>query len=207
MEGKYKISGMHMNGYEIKGAMLNGNEVYDTNPNPYYVVYTIDKSSPTDLLNNGKYLPVDYETFAYKILINGKEVTDLNIEVGNINKIKIYYDATLNRMSFRSTNIKTIEYIYTYNFTSMDTMFCDCHLLTSLDVSNWDTSKVTDMKFLFCGCRTLTSLDLSNWDTGKVLTYTLMLGYLSADVIIDDDKWNPNMTEDAVDYVGTFTII
>ena len=52
--------------------------------------------------------------------------------------------------------------------TNMSEMFYNCSKLTSLDLSNFDTSKVTDMSGTFSGCSNLTSLDLSNFDTSNV---------------------------------------
>jgi len=45
-----------------------------------------------------------------------------------------------------------------------------CSSLTSLDLSNFNTSKVTNMYGMFAYCPSLTSLDLSNFDTSKVTT-------------------------------------
>ena len=42
-------------------------------------------------------------------------------------------------------------------------MFSDCSSLTSLDLSGFDTSKVTDMNHMFTNCFKLTSLDVSNF--------------------------------------------
>ena len=47
-------------------------------------------------------------------------------------------------------------------------MFRNCKSLTSLDVSNWDTGKVTNMNRMFSGCGSLTTLDVSKWDTSQV---------------------------------------
>ena len=47
-------------------------------------------------------------------------------------------------------------------------MFCACKSLTSLDLSNFDTSKVTKMNALFMCCESLTNIDLSNFDTSNV---------------------------------------
>ena len=43
-------------------------------------------------------------------------------------------------------------------------MFYDCNALKTLDVSGFDTSKVTEMRSMFEGCGSLTSLDLSGFD-------------------------------------------
>ena len=56
----------------------------------------------------------------------------------------------------------------TSNVTDMSYMFSQCQSLTSLDVSNFDTSNVTNMSYMFYLCYSLTSLDLSNWDTSNV---------------------------------------
>ena len=50
----------------------------------------------------------------------------------------------------------------------MSGMFASCSSLSPLDLSGWDTSKVTDMSGMFAGCSSLTTLDLSAWDTSKV---------------------------------------
>ena len=47
-------------------------------------------------------------------------------------------------------------------------MFYDCSSLTSLNISNWDTSSVTRMSTMFSNCSSLTSLDISNWNTSNV---------------------------------------
>ena len=41
----------------------------------------------------------------------------------------------------------------------MKWMFYNCNLLTSLDLSNFDTSKVTDMSNMFSGCRSLEHIE------------------------------------------------
>ena len=48
-------------------------------------------------------------------------------------------------------------------------MFDGCSGLTSLDVSNFDTSNVTDMGYMFDGCSGLTSLDVSGCSALKAL--------------------------------------
>ena len=56
----------------------------------------------------------------------------------------------------------------TSNVTDMSNMFYDVWSLTSLDLSSFDTSKVTDMSDMFMGCVRMTSLDVSSFDTSKV---------------------------------------
>ena len=49
-------------------------------------------------------------------------------------------------------------------------MFCDCQLLTSLDLSNFNTNNVKYMRSMFDGCQSLTELNLSNWNMDKIVT-------------------------------------
>ena len=46
-------------------------------------------------------------------------------------------------------------------------MFSGCSSLATLDVSKWDTSKVTNMAGMFEDCASLASLDLTGWNTSK----------------------------------------
>jgi surface protein len=48
-------------------------------------------------------------------------------------------------------------------------MFKGCNSLKSLNLSNFDTSKVTDMNSMFEGCYSLVSLDLNDFNTQNVL--------------------------------------
>ena len=56
----------------------------------------------------------------------------------------------------------------------MDSMFCDCSDLTTLDLSSFDTQKVTDMSHMFHDCSDLITLDLSSFDTQNVTDMSLM---------------------------------
>ena len=47
----------------------------------------------------------------------------------------------------------------------MSYMFDQCKNLAELDVSSWNTSRVTKMKCMFQQCYNLTELDVSNWNT------------------------------------------
>ena len=47
-------------------------------------------------------------------------------------------------------------------------MFLQCKVLPSIDLSHFDTSKVTNFQFMFSQCEALTELDLSSFDTSNV---------------------------------------
>ncbi|MBQ1629325.1 MAG: BspA family leucine-rich repeat surface protein, partial [Treponema sp.] len=46
----------------------------------------------------------------------------------------------------------------TSKVTNMGCMFSGCHGLTNLKISNFNTSKVTDMRYMFMSCYNLTTI-------------------------------------------------
>lgn len=56
----------------------------------------------------------------------------------------------------------------TSRITDMFGMFSDCTKLTKLDLSNFNTSNVINMSFMFCDCKSLTQLNLSSFSTENV---------------------------------------
>ena len=64
-------------------------------------------------------------------------------------------------------------------------MFSDCVSLTSIDVSSFDTSKVTDIGSLFSNCESIISLDIKNFDTSSVIYFnSIFQGCFSLESII-----------------------
>ena len=84
----------------------------------------------------------------------------------------------------------------TSNVTDMNSMFCGCIGLTSLDLSGWDTSKVTHMNSMFYGCTSLTSLDLRNFNTRKVTDMSSMFSGCSGLTSLDLSGWNMSKVSD-----------
>ena len=106
------------------------------------------------------------------VIVDGKEVT-----IPAMKRTKVYpkvsYKPKIQLFGAGKETMPTIlladvSHLDTSNFTSMDSMFRNCYLLTELDVSHFDTSKVTSMSYMFKGCSSLTSLNVSGFDTSKV---------------------------------------
>ena len=86
-------------------------------------------------------------------------------------------------------------------------MFDGCSKLTSLDVSNFDTSKVTSMGYMFAGCSSLTSLDFRKATFDEVNSYDNMFSYTSSTInIITKDATTKSWLEDKLGGKGTVTI-
>ena len=56
----------------------------------------------------------------------------------------------------------------------MGNMFSVCRSLTELNLSNFDTSRVTNMSYMFMMCYGLTELNLSHFDTSVVRNMGMM---------------------------------
>lgn len=78
-------------------------------------------------------------------------------------------DSMIN-MFHRCYNLSSIDLsnFDTSNVVCMDGMFYYCDKLTTLDLSSFDTSKVNGMSCMFFSCNNLAKLDLSNFDTSNV---------------------------------------
>ena len=69
-------------------------------------------------------------------------------------------------------------------------MFAQCSSLTSLDLSSFNTSKVTDMRGLFDGCKNLTSLNVSSLNTSNVKYMDAMFRGCSSLTSLDLSNFN-----------------
>ena len=112
------------------------------------------------------------------VIVDGKEVT-----IPSMKRTKVYpkvsykpkiQDFGAGKETMPTILVADVSHLDTSNFTSMDSMFRNCYLLTELDVSHFDTSKVTNMSNMFKGCSSLTSLNVSGFDTSKVTNMSNM---------------------------------
>ena len=99
---------------------------------------------------------------------------------------KVYLNKDSSEMFYRSKSEQKLENILDIDLTSFDTskvtdmhdMFCYMVNPTSLNLSSFDTSQVTNMAYMFIGMHNLTNLDLSSFDTSKVA----YMGYMFSGV-------------------------
>ena len=75
----------------------------------------------------------------------------------------------------------------------MSSMFYGCAYLTDLDLSGFDTSRLTNMSFMFANCFSLTVLDLSNFDLSECTNVNHMFLF-TANIKIVYAPYNLNAT-------------
>ena len=171
--------------------------IYDSEQNGYTFTFTNVKNVPTyDILMNNEVInEIRCDKFENIIIINLsdsyiKETVNVTSTTSTYNLISGTYISYINDMFIDGIKQDNIVSSYTFNkigeheiiyvvdsaqtLTSCDNMFRNCNGLTSLDLSNFDTSNVTSMNWMFYNCNYLTSLDLSNFDTSNVTTMSYM---------------------------------
>ncbi|MDO4624507.1 MAG: BspA family leucine-rich repeat surface protein [Enterococcus hirae] len=99
------------------------------------------------------------------------------------------------------TEIEGLNQLGTSNVTNMREMFKEMSNLTSLDVSSFDTSKVTDMSYMFYR-NGVTSLDVSGFDTSKVTVMSYMFLGMKNITNLDVNGWN---TSNVTSMYGMFS--
>ncbi len=105
-------------------------------------------------------------------------------------------------ISFRGYTGTELDYeianLDTSNITSTYYMFAETsNLTTSLELSNWNTNKVTDMSYTFYNCK-IPSINVSDWDTSNVTNMKYMF---RGTTNLDDcalilNNWNTSNVKD-----------
>ena len=106
---------------------------------------------------------------------------------------KVYLNTDSGRMFnsiYYEQEIKNILEIDLSNFdtskvTNMSSMFGSMSKLTTLNLSSFNTSKVADMSNMFYGMSKLTNLNLSNFDTSKVTNMSGMFSIMPSLTTLD----------------------
>ena len=100
---------------------------------------------------------------------------------------KVYLNAESREMFYSKYDEQKIKNILEMDLSNFDTskvtdmsrMFFGMSSFTTLNLSNFDTSKVTNMNSMFASMSNLTTLDLSNFDTSKVTDMSYMFAGMS----------------------------
>ena len=65
----------------------------------------------------------------------------------------------------------------TAKVTDLSYMFSDCKCLAEIDTSNFDTSKAEDICGMFCGCELLTNIDITSFDLSSCVYMSELFAY------------------------------
>ncbi len=133
-----------------------------------------------------------------KIIVNGEEMTEKKNSI-SVNANENYtitiqfqngYEEYCPYMFSRLYKIKKIKFKNFKGCTNTESMFNQCSSLESLDLSSFDTSKVTNMRAMFAGCSSLKFLDLTSFDTSNVNSMNVMFSECSSLESLDLSSFN-----------------
>ncbi|MBP5366712.1 MAG: BspA family leucine-rich repeat surface protein [Bacteroidales bacterium] len=190
-------TGKTLNGQTVKTVTISatdkGNRIYKANWKA--------KESYVELSTDGTTLTFYYDTqkstrkgtkydFEYKFISGGSGYYApkwYSTSASTRKKItKVVFDSSFDdyrpercdRWFYQLPNLTTIEgwqYLHTDNATLMTSMFNGCNSLSAIDLSYFNTAKVTDMGYMFQDCKTITSLTFPNtFTTDKVTDMVYM---------------------------------
>jgi len=95
-------------------------------------------------------------------------------------------------------NLKDIYFngnFHTDHAECMDGMFESCASLSTVDVSDWNTARVTSMDNMFMSCSSLENLDLRGLDTGKVTSFDGMFAWCGKLKKLHLSTWDTSSAE------------
>ena len=129
--------------------------------------------------------------------VNAKNIEDEDSDY----EIKLWLDPTDKTAYYYAETEKV------YLNENSSGMFSDVSSLTTLDLSNFDTSKVTSMANMFIFMSGLTSLDLSNFDTSKVTSMANMFIFMSGLTSLDLSSFDTSkVTDMSCMFFGMFNL-
>ena len=127
-------------------------------------------------------------SFMFASTISNKEMSLKNLDVSNWDTSEVL---NMNRMFQLCSSIEELDVTNwdTSKVTSMSGMFQRCKSLRTLDVSKWNTSSVENLSFMFhCEDMPLGTVDVSNWDVSKVLTFDHFVAHAKL-TLIGVENW------------------
>jgi len=124
-----------------------------------------------------------------KELYNEKEIKECEIKIDDklINFSYTY--------KFDTVGEHTIIYKFKKNLTNLSCLFCDCSLITSIDLSNFNAENVKYMRLMFFGCKSLTNIDLFNFNTSNTIDMMSMFAFCSSLINLDLSDFNTENVE------------
>ena len=110
---------------------------------------------------------------------------------------KIYLDSDACLM-FSGKKFETIDLssFDTSKVTDMSKMFSACIKLTSLNLASFNTSNVTNMSLMFDNCVELTSLNLASFNTSKVTNMSQMFNWCGELTSLDLSSFDTSKVTD-----------
>ena len=124
---------------------------------------------------------VDLSFYARDNIPNYQAIAEIPKEnMDYINSVKYAVNCMDMFFDCRSLELLNLSNFDTSKVTNMSYMFSGCRALLRLELSSFNTSNVTSMNNMFIICGHLHYLDISNWDTSNVTNMSRMFGFCNS---------------------------
>lgn len=152
----------------------------------------------------GGYPKLSPTTFTFE---NNYEIEEINLSGLDAN-----YMTTLGALFSNCSNLSSIiwgDFLQTtYNITDIISMFENCYLLESIDLSQFDSSNLLNMETAFKGCTSLQFLDVRTIDFNNIFSTTSMLEDVPTDclIVVADSTQVDYFNNNFSDYTNVVTV-
>ena len=168
---KYKIKKQIFNEMDYKKKILNHHNLRQLQGDNYISIIINGPKENVNVVND------TFSQLPQHIFLDGNDLgnsTSITLEKEGPNEIILSWDKTIDTTYNLFFNCKDIISIDLSNFdsskiTTMNSMFSGCTSLVSVNFENFNTSSSKNMINMFKNCQSLNSLDLSNFVTGQAI--------------------------------------
>ncbi len=124
------------------------------------------------------------------------------------NTLKIQFNKVLENSSllfFKCSLLSSLDFSHfdSSKITKMNYLFSECSSLESLNLFDFNTMNVTDMSYMFTKCHSLIELKVSNFKTNNVIDMKNMFQFCSSLVELDLSNFN---TSNVIDMSWMFNL-
>ena len=138
-----------------------------------------------------KDIPIIYNSYS---IVNGKikqKLNTSNIDLYINNNKKNNFESRIKL----EKGIYYIKLIFNYEILDCSDLFSYCENIVSLNLSSFNTKKVTNMARMFYGCKNLKNLNLANFSTKNVTDMSYMFSDCTSLMSIDLSSFDINNVE------------
>ena len=179
-----------------------------------FIIPLVSSTSEINLTIEGKGEQIILNELFYiepsKVLVNGEFIDSCKkcfLLRDDINNITLIFDEEINSCENMFNNLQNMTFIDLSSFdtskvTNMHSMFFNCTNLKKIIFGKINTSLVQDMSSLFSNCYNLIYIDLSNFITSKVTNMSRMFSHCEIIKSIDASSFNTEKVEDMEDMFG-----
>ena len=199
------------NPYQMRAVMTNGPDFNvklkaletETNKIEHFKKSTVAPTASINAVNIDDEKESDYEI---KLWLDSTDKTAYYYAEPE----KVYLNEDSSKMFYTSTSEQKLRNILDMDLSNFDTskvtdmkwMFYGESNLTSLDLSKFKTSRVTNMDYMFSGISNLITIDLSSFDTSQVTDMSGMFYDMSNLTTLDLSNFDTSQVTD-MDYMFT----